>query len=185
MNKPPFFRKKCKKITYVHRERYLLNPYLLTVLLSIPFCKLPCTMASFSRILVVSVSVTHQRLWIPRSWRHYFLSLWQPTCFVSVWFLVSSVSCMINLKISLLTINSLSLSHCTPRELSWKKRRECTGPFHIMYTLIENFKINLNLLNTLNSCVMAKNITSRIQVWCDNLIFLHKISFTTTKPQKV
>ena len=137
---------KCSKVCYwqekiVNKGCNLMNPNLLTVLLSIFFNKLPCTMASFSRIFVVSVSVTHyKRLWIPRSWRHFFfVSLTTHLVFFSLiipmflWdFWCLSVSYMIYLKISLLTINSLSLSHCTPRELSWKERRECTGPFHNM-----------------------------------------------------
>ena len=85
---------KCSKVCYwqekiVNKGCNLLNPYLLMVLLSIPFYKLPCTMASFSGIFVVSISVTHyKRLWIPRSWRHFcFLSLWQLTYFFLLLFL--------------------------------------------------------------------------------------------------
>ena len=128
---------KCSKVCYwqekiVNKGCNLLNPYLLMVLLSIPFYKLPCTMASFSGIFVVSISVTHyKRLWIPRSWRHFFclsdnslvfFSLIIPMFLWDFWCL--SVSYMIYLKISLLTINSLSLSHCTPREFLAERKEE-------------------------------------------------------------
>ena len=135
---------KCSKVCYwqekiVNKGWNLLDPYFLTVLLSIPFYKLPCTMASFSRIFVVSVSVTHyKRLWIPRSWRHFFclsdnslfFSLIIP---VSVGFLVSK--CFLYDIFKDLTVDNkftLSKPLHTKRILSWKKRRECTGPFHNM-----------------------------------------------------